>query len=240
MAQRFLQRLNATLVAGINLLIPAVCTSCHYKLNCEQSLLCEDCLAKIKLIEDNICPKCGSALEAGVCLACRQEDFDFDLARAVFCYEEPLSSLVHNLKYRGHTGGAKFLAVAMAAYIQAQPCYQNCDYLVAVPLHPVRKRERGYNQSELIARKVASLTGIKYLKAVQRTRYTASQTLLHRNERLQNLKAAFRATNKAALSGKSLILLDDVFTTGTTLNEISKTLHAAGATTVLGLTACRA
>jgi ComF family protein len=227
-------------MAAFDLLIPPVCVGCSQKLDDGKAMLCAKCSAKIKAVSPHGCPKCGSPLEEGHCAACHDFNYDFDLARAVYSYDEPLTSMIHNLKYREHTKSTGFLAKGIAGYISEQPQYQNSDFITAVPLHPVRKRERGYNQSELIARKVSKLTGIKYIEAVKRSRYTASQTMLHKEQRLHNLNGAFRINRKADLRGKSIILLDDVFTTGSTINEISKTLHAAGAAKVLGLTACRA
>jgi len=232
--------LKDTLMAGINLLIPPVCLGCHESLLDAESILCPSCQARIKLISPNGCPKCGLAMEDGVCPACSEFKYDFDRSHSVFYYESPLTDLIHNLKYREHTRGAGFLASGMAAFVNNDAHYKQSDYITAVPLHAVRKRERGYNQSELIARRIAKLTGIKYIKAVKRRRYTASQTMLHKDQRLHNLQGAFRAYPNKSLNGKQIILVDDVFTTGSTLNEISKSLHQAGAAKVLGLTACRA
>jgi len=227
-------------MAVIDLLIPPACVACHQKLDDGKDMLCERCQSLIKPVEPGSCPKCGSILEDGACETCRQTRFDFELSRSVYHYEEPLPTMIHALKYRGHTKAAGFLATAMAAYINDNKEFKACDYITAVPLHPVRIRERGYNQSELIARKVSKLTGIRYIKATSRRRYTASQTFLHRDQRLKNLRGAFKPMKNSALNGSSVILLDDVFTTGSTLNEISKSLHSAGVARVLGLTACRA
>jgi len=224
----------------INLLIPPVCNACHQRLDDPDALLCPSCQSKIRLISGSLCPKCGSLLQEGSCEACAQISYDFDAARAVYQYEEPISGIIHNLKYRSYTKGADLLARGIAEYIQANPEFQKVDYISAVPLHTVRKRERGYNQSELIAKKAAALSGLKYIKAVVRKRYTQSQTHLHREQRLQNLNSAFRACKPAQLAGKSIIVIDDVFTTGSTINEISKTLHAAGVNKVFGIAASRA
>ncbi len=225
---------------AIDLMIPPVCQSCHRKLPDSTAILCDVCAPGVQNIGESSCPKCGSVLNEGVCENCRNLDFDFELARSVYRFEEPLKTMIHNLKYREHTRSAKWLANGMAEYIAQNPIFQKSDYIIAVPLHPVRKRERGFNQSELIARRVAKLSGIQYVEAVKRGRYTASQTMLHQEQRLKNLKGAFRVNHPGRISGKNILVIDDVFTTGSTLNEISKTLHAAGAARVFGLTACRA
>ncbi|HQQ67896.1 MAG TPA: ComF family protein [Candidatus Cloacimonadota bacterium] len=232
--------MSDTLMAAIDLMIPPVCQGCQQKLPDGKAMLCDVCAAGVQSMGESSCPKCGSVLEEGVCENCRALDFDFELARSVYRYEEPLKTMIHNLKYREHTRSAKWLADGMAGYIAQNPIFQKSDYIMAVPLHSVRKRERGFNQSELIARRVAKLSGIQYIDAVKRGRYTASQTMLHQEQRLTNLKGAFRTSRPGRIAGKNILVIDDVFTTGSTLNEISKTLHAAGAARVFGLTACRA
>jgi len=114
------------------------------------------------------------------------------------------------------------------------------DCVCAVPLHRVRKRERGYNQSELLARKLASELGLPFVQPIYRRVYTRSQTNLSRQARLQNLAGAFALRKRSDIAGKRVILVDDVFTTGSTVNEAAQTLKDAGAAKVAVLTAARA
>jgi hypothetical protein len=120
--------------------------------------------------------------------------------------------------------------------IESDPQLQDHDFLCPVPLHRVRKRERGYNQSELIAYAASVISGMPYAEPLKRRFYTRSQTLLSRAKRHKNLLNAFKVINANDVKGKRIIVVDDVFTTGSTLNEIAKTLLAAGAGKVTALT----
>ncbi|MFA7543141.1 MAG: ComF family protein [Candidatus Cloacimonadaceae bacterium] len=240
MAKRYFRQLSAFLRQTLNLFLPPVCCACQLSLEDSSSSLCPACASQAQLLSTGICERCGSPLEKDHCTACDQIDFDFELSRNAFNYQEPVISMIQNLKYRGFTHSAIYLAAGMAKVVQNIPEYSACDYICAVPLYPVRRRERGYNQSELIAKHLSKYTGIRYLKGLKRRRYTKSQTKLPRSERLNNLYGAFKAVNRCKIEGKSLILVDDVFTTGSTLNESSKALHAAGVARVYGLTAARA
>jgi len=116
----------------------------------------------------------------------------------------------------------------------------NFDLVTAVPLHRVRERERGYNQSELLGRALAFELGIPFAQPVLRHQNTRSQTNLSRQARLDNLSGAFALRRNADVAGKRIIVVDDVFTTGTTVNEVSHVLKAGGASRVAVLTATRA
>lgn len=149
-----------------------------------------------------------------------------------------MQALIHELKYKGFRSPGEFLAEGMQAYAKGNKEYRDYDLVMAVPLHRVRKRERGYNQSELLARKLAKSLEIPYSEPVRRRCYTQSQTLLSAEQRKDNLRDAFRV--RKSIRGKKIILVDDVFTTGSTVNEISKTLRAAGVAKIAVLTASRA
>ena len=176
----------------------------------------------------------------GHCQSCADHDYIFDFSRSVFQYGDVIQALIHELKYNGFKSPAYYLAASMQAYTQDHPDYKDYDMVMAVPLHPVRKRERGYNQSELMARKLAKSLDIPYQEPVQRRYYTKSQTMLSADERKSNLRDAFRARSPKRLAAKKIILIDDVFTTGSTVNEIAKTLRAAGVAKIAVLTASRA
>jgi len=113
------------------------------------------------------------------------------------------------------------------------------DFIVPVPLHPTRKRERGFNQAELLARALNRATGIRLHRALQRTRYTTTQTQFDRAERMENLKGAFRLRRGSNVQDLRVLLVDDVLTTGSTLSECASVLKAAGAVSVHAATAAR-
>jgi ComF family protein len=113
------------------------------------------------------------------------------------------------------------------------------DAIVPVPLHPARKRERGFNQAELLANEVHQLSGIPLRDLLQRIRYTTTQTQFDRNERMENLKGAFRLRRGSNVQGCRVLLIDDVLTTGSTLSECAFVLKTAGAASVRAATAAR-
>lgn len=227
-------------MAVIDILIPPACLVCHSRLADGQRSLCPECESQITFVKENFCYKCGSELDEGYCESCRETTFSFELSRSSMRYLSPLMELMHLLKYRGYRSPASFMAEKMAESLKQYPEFEDYPYITAVPLHRVRRRERGYNQSELIAKKLAKLSGKTYIRPVVRSRYTLSQTHLHRAQRLSNLAGAFRVRKSRQAQGKKLILVDDVFTTGSTLNEISRELYKAGALSVAGFTATRA
>ena len=225
----------------INLFIPPVCLICHEALAEGKSVLCEACTLQLNTISSNYCPKCGTPMPEEACDTCAQTEFSFDFARSVFRYSEGMKQLIHELKYNRRLKVAGFLAEGMVEYLQAHPEFKDFDSISAVPLHTVRKRERGFNQSELIARHIARRLNLHYISPVQRSRYTSSQTRLHRDDRLGNLKGAFKPERKTPkLLNRRIILVDDIFTTGSTINEVSGVLKASGSLQVAGLTAARA
>src|SRR5262249_21837498 len=116
---------------------------------------------------------------------------------------------------------------------------QHFDLVVPVPLHPARKRERGFNQAELLARELSRSRGLSLGKALDRIRYTTTQTQFDRNERMENLKDAFRLRHGCNVQGLRMLLVDDVLTTGSTLSECASVLKRAGAHAVHAVTVAR-
>ena len=235
-----MKRLKDTLMAVLDLIIPPACLACHQRLSSRQTYLCPDCESKIEVAHQVGCPKCGGKTEAGFCTHCRDINYSFEFARSALQYKTPLPDLIHSFKYKEMRSIGNFLADRMAKAAKDYPPFEEYTDVVAIPLHPVRKRERGYNQSEIIARRLARKLGKNYLDCISRARYTKSQTNLERKDRFKNLSNAFIVKKASQVKGKSLILVDDVFTTGSTMNEASRALYSAGAAKVAGFTATRA
>ena len=224
----------------MQLLIPPACLVCGSRIEDQCQVLCSDCEAKIAPVSSAVCPVCGSEIQQFPCEVCIEEDFAFDCARSLFRFQTPVKELIHSLKYSGYISPAGYFALPLAEMIEADPALQDHDYICAVPLHRVRKRERGYNQSDLIAYATSRLTGLPYFNPVSRCVNTLSQTLLSKTHRIKNLSNAFRVKNTSTVQGKKIMILDDVFTTGSTLNEIAKTLRLAGAAKITAITVARA
>ena len=224
----------------LELLIPPACLVCGNRIDDRYQVICPDCEAKLYLIGEGTCPVCGSENKELPCEVCAEGNFAFDSAISVFRYSGPVRDLIHILKYNGYSSPAGYFALPIAELIESKPVLKNYDYICAVPLHRVRKRERGYNQSDLIAYSVAKLIDMPYFNPVKRRINTLSQTLLSRDHRIKNLAGAIQVKNKNLVAGKKIILIDDVFTTGSTLNEIAKTLRSAGADKICAITVARA
>ena len=150
-------------------------------------------------------------------------------------------SLVHELKYRGRTKLAPILGDALTSLMMADPLLKSADLIAPIPLHPARRRERGYNQSELLARRVSQLSGIPVTDVLRRVKNTKTQArIVNPDKRRDNLKGAFAVRDVAALKDKQVLLIDDVTTTGATLDAAAKELKSAGAGTVYALVVAQA
>lgn len=161
-----------------------------------------------------------------------EPDEGLDVLRAAAVHRDSVTHLIKALKYRH----AKAVVPTMAAYLRplVEGCRADEDLLVPVPLHPRRLRERGHNQSALLAESLSESTGLPLSTALVRTRYTRTQTGLGRAERRRNVEGAFDWTG-ATLAGKTVILVDDVCTTGATLAACAAACQNAGARQVWGL-----
>lgn len=143
---------------------------------------------------------------------------------------------IHGLKYDKRRDAARPLAAMLADCFRASP--EAVDWLTCVPLHPARELERGYNQAELLARAAAPLVGLPFAPLLERTRATADQVGLAPPARRENVQGAFRVT-ALPMAGKNVLLVDDVCTTGATLDACAEALFQAGAKHVYGLTVSR-
>lgn len=194
---------------------------------------------------ERVCPVCGSFMGpkqhhppgAILCRDCLAGARTFDLARSAAPYEGPLREAVHRLKYHGKTGLARPLGLLMAEVALREPAFERTQALVPVPLSPRREQQRGFNQALLLAREVGALLQVPVLEgAVVKIRETPAQTGLHRRERLKNLLQAFAVAEPGAVTGKIITIIDDVFTTGSTVSIISQLLRQSGAVEVMVLT----
>ncbi|MBN2004874.1 MAG: ComF family protein [Anaerolineae bacterium] len=218
----------------LDLLMPPSCVQCGKV----EIWLCDGCEQKIPLLTKPICAQCGQPLEDEPCKSCRTTPLRVAPIRSAFLFEDAIHA-IHALKYRGATEVVEPLARRMAEAWQFHQ-FQS-DLLVPVPLHPSRELRRGYNQSALLADALGKQIGIPtVLQTLLRVRNTESQTNLNRNKRRENVTAAFACTQNADFSGKVVTLVDDVATTGATLDACATVLMAHGAKTVNAFTLARA
>lgn len=225
------------------LCFPAVCLLCRQGLPAFSPIhLCPGCLPKIKLIGSPICRCCGVELMGGddhLCGPCLKHPPFFRRARAVFRYDDDSAPLLYAFKFYGKTVGcATFCALAKQVAPLADLAV--ADLIVPVPLHPRRLRARGFNQALVLARILFSNEVAKIsTNLLVRSRWTDPQTTLTGRERRRNLNQAFTAPHPERLVGRRLLLIDDVFTTGSTVNECAKVLIENGAASVEVLTLAR-
>jgi ComF family protein len=224
--------------ALLDLIFPPRCAGCGQS----GSRWCSACQASVHVIRDPICSHCGRPMEnqpdTCLCPPCRYSPLDIDGIRSAVMFEGPLREAIHHLKYSGRTSLAATLGAFLSARWQADP--PPADTIVPVPLHASRVRERGYNQSALLAEQLSRASGLLLAESMlTRVRATAPQVTLNAAERKLNVRDAFRASGEAA-RGKRVLLVDDVCTTGATLESCSLALRQVGVASVWAITLARA
>lgn len=225
----------------VDFLVPAYCGVCRQKLSRNEKVICDKCFYGISVITRPYCERCGKPTQGEtVCNDCIEHPHNFSRARAIGQYDGVLGELVRLLKYDKKLSVGKRLGNMLATILQSDEFLSGSKAIVPVPLHRVAYRRRGYNQSEILAYEVSKLTGVPVInKILYRIKPTKSQTKLSPEERKENVKGAFRVIGNE-LKGKKVILIDDVCTTGATLDECASELMKAGADEVYALVCARA
>lgn len=217
--------------AALDLLFPHWCIGCGREGTC----LCVSCRESFTAIKPPVCPRCGRpTYDPPSCPDCSNWPENIDGVRAPFFFDGLLREAIHHFKYRSLKALAPELAGMLSTYLLDNPLPGEC--LVPVPLHRKRLRERGYNQSALLARELSRNSGIPVIEdCLQRAGNTPPQARSpSREERHRNVAGAFRCTDDR-LRGKRVVLIDDVSTSGATLNAAAAVLKSAGAESVWGL-----
>ena len=232
--------------AFLHVIFPRVCLACGQDLpyNTTQ-FLCAGCTQNLKIPAPLICQRCGVVLKSGGahCFACRgskAKAYKCSLIRSAYIFNTSSRALVHALKYQGADFVAAQMGQLMADRFAVLPEFPSVDLVLPVPLHPLRRKKRGYNQSELLARTFANASLLAFEpKVLVRTRDTQSQTKLGRTARLENMNGAFLCVRPECVRRKTILLIDDVATTGATLEGCARALKAAGAKKVVAYTFAR-
>ena len=227
------RQLSRAIGAALDLLFPPTCAVCRS----EGGFLHRGCEGSLPKLEKPFCSLCARPDVASLCSWCAKMPPAFDGISAGYLMEGAVREMVYGLKYRNLRASAPELGRLMAASLVSSP--DSADVFIPVPLHKRRERERGYNQSELLAREVSKRTGVPVdARALRRTRDTAPQvSMVGHEERRLNTEGAFQCT--ADVRGKRILLIDDVVTTGSTMSACAMPLKAAGAATVWGLALAR-
>ncbi len=188
------------------------------------------------------CYVCGARIDenCGLCAGCMDKIHKNETGVSACRYEGALKQAIHLFKYRGFMAILKSLSGLLLDFVDRSVDMRRVDAIVPVPLAPVKLRERGFNQAYLLARPVSSKYNIPLLtKNLIRTKSTKSQSRLKRLARIKNLKDSFAVKNPDKIRGKNLLIIDDVYTTGATINSAASALKSAGAASVRQLTLAR-
>jgi len=228
----------------VDLIYPPLCLHCDESLDKEDSLFCKDCLKLLSLIDhEERCPYCFSAdfdvENTKCCKKCLENPPLLTRMGAAFDYEGVAASLIKQLKY----GGQPFLAKGAAAYLVAQFIHLDWpmpDCIVPMPMATLRRIERGYNQSLLLAESVGALLNRPVFDVLKRKSGEFSQAGLNHKQRLELTSKSFSIKEEVKLHDQCILLIDDVMTTGSSLNSCAHALQSLYPQTIYSLTVCRA
>ena len=199
--------------------------------------ICEECNSLLPYNNGKVCIKCGVALHSDkhYCVHCKNKHLFYKIARAPFIYDKSVKNLIYKLKYSSD----KYLSEYMAKFMCEEILLNNIEFdlVVSVPLHKKRYKKRGYNQSALLGKEIAKKFNVEFDdNSLKRIINTKTQTSLTYEERQKNLNHAFELKDNYNVKGKNILLVDDVFTTGATVEKCSELLFNNGAKNVYVIT----
>jgi len=217
------------------LLFPPVCGGCGKA----GVRWCSTCQGRVPFVTEPFCEKCGIPVrKTGLCEKCQSEPPAYRLMRSWAVFDSPVQNALHTIKYRRNVSLGDSIAVQMVDFVRSQQW--TLDMIVPVPLGRKRLQERGYNQVGLVARPLTYELGLDYApQALWKSRETRSQVGLTISQRRENVSKAYQA-NPAVVKRKSILLMDDVATTGSTISACTEALLSAGAQEIYALTIARA
>jgi ComF family protein len=232
--------------AALGFFYPEVCQLCEKERAVAKSgFVCSLCWQQVRFIRPPFCERCGLPFEGDIttkfeCTNCREMTLHFSSARSAVVAKTLVLEAIHRFKYQRALWFENFLADLFLREAVPVLCEQNWDFIVPVPLHPVKHREREFNQAELLAKHLGAATKIPLnTKLLRRVHFTMTQTQLTREQRAGNMHGALAMKQNARLNGEKIILVDDVFTTGATTSACAKVLREAGAGDVCVWTVAR-
>lgn len=227
----------------LDFVYPPHCGVCGGELNRGDGVICEACWRSLETIAPPFCQKCGLPLSSqnNLCSACEVREHMFSFARSYGLFDELFQKIIHLFKYRRKLSLTEPLSSLMTQMVKADLRFSCLEAVIPVPLHPVKRRARGFNQSELLAQNLSRAMGWPLLRgALLRAVNTPSQSKLSLKERMTNVRDAFWVKDPREVQDKRILLVDDVLTTGSTADACSSVLLAAGAIQVSVVTAARA
>lgn len=232
--------------AAAGLIYPEVCQLCKTeRASVESGLVCAKCWMKVRFIRPPFCGRCGLPFEGDIttqfhCTNCHDLKLHFSSARSAVIAKTVVLEAIHRFKYSRALWFEHFLTDLLVREAAPALTGHGWDFIVPVPLHPLKLREREFNQAEYIAARLSRATRIPLnRKLLRRVHHTATQTLLNREQRAANMKSAFIVPETINARKKRIIVVDDVFTTGATTNACAQALQRAGAAEVCVWTVAR-
>ena len=231
---------------ALGLVYPETCQLCQSeRATADSGFVGSKCWSQVRFIRPPFCARCGLPFQGALttefhCTNCQELELHFTSARSAVVARTVVLEAIHRFKYSNALWFEHFLADLLVREAAPSLQGQNWDFLMPVPLHPLKLREREFNQAEIIAGHLSRATGIPLNSdSLRRVNPTATQTLLNRDQRAANMKGAFRVPAGKSLADKRIVLVDDVFTTGATTNACAAALVRAGAAEVVVWTVAR-
>ena len=231
---------------GLGFFYPEICQVCgEQRATAREGFVCRHCWTQVRFIRPPFCERCGLPYPGDLtapfeCANCREMELHFSSARSAVVARGIVLEIIHRYKYQRALWFEPFLADLLMREAMPVLSQRHWDFIVPVPLHSVKYREREFNQAERLARHLSAATKIPLnKKLLRRVTPTATQTLLTREQRAANMRRAFSVASGVRLRGRRIVLVDDVFTTGATTNACAKALRAAGAGEVCVWTVAR-
>jgi competence protein ComFC len=242
-----MQSVRGWLNAGLAFVYPETCQLCgEARATPAEGFVCGGCRAKVRFIEPPFCERCGMPYEGAIttrleeCANCCESELHFRSARSAVVARDRVRDAILRYKYNREMWFEPFLGELLVGRAQPELAKEQWDWIVPIPLHPTKQRQREFNQAERLARRLGEATRIPVKsRLIKRTVATRTQTQLSREERVANMKNAFTLPRRERLNGERIVLVDDVFTTGATTSACAKALRAAGAREVCVWTVAR-
>ncbi|HTJ01084.1 MAG TPA: ComF family protein [Dongiaceae bacterium] len=238
--------LTAWANAALSFLYPEACQICGAeRAPAAAGYVCSRCWTQLRFVRPPFCQRCGLPFAGDLttpfeCTNCRELELHFVSARSAVVARGLALEVIHRFKYQQALWFEPFLADLLAREAGPELARESWDFIVPIPLHPKKQRERGFNQAERLAARLSAATGIPLNnRLLRRVEFTQTQTRLSRSQRAANVRRAFAVAPRIALSGARLVLVDDVFTTGATSSACARALQAAGAGDVCVWTVAR-
>jgi ComF family protein len=240
------RNIEAAINTALGFVYPEVCQICRAEhATPSQGYVCGNCWQNVRFIRAPFCERCGLPFEGEIsgpfeCSNCREMDLGFRCARSAVVAKGMTLEIIHRYKYQGAMWFEEFLAGLLIREASPALLRDRCNLIVPVPLHPVKQRERQFNQAANLAQKLGRATGIPVNEnLLQRVEFTGTQTRLSRVERARNVRNAFAMRSNQRLEGCRIAVIDDVFTTGATTGACATMLSKSGAEDIVVWTVAR-